>query len=547
MIIMLLRRISWLLIVLLASITTGNGDVRSSSEAEHVVVLANANDPNSIKIANHYIRKRGIPQANIIALPMSKKETISVREYVSSLHNPLLNALIEKKWIRAVKVREPDFMGRERVSVGLHNISYLVTTRGVPLRIANDLELIDSRLDELPKQYKVNRGSVDSELALLIGPSDSSMTAFLPNPLFENATVDVLYAKRVIRVSRLDGPSVDSIKRMIDRTLKAEAEGLIGRTYFDSGGPYKMGDQWIRSASELARGAFFETDCEVTKQVIDETGRFDAPAIYMGWYRPNAYGPWSRPRWPVPPGAIGFHLHSSSAATVRSASKGWVGAFVEQGYCATVGNVYEPYLDYTHHPNILLKALLEGCTLGEAVMRSNPVLSWQGVAIGDPLYRPFKVDLAAQLKMIKNNPLDGYVFLREINRLEANGEKDKALQFAQTKFRQRPSLPLADKLARLYTMRGEIKKAVEVLDVVHSIDTFAVDEVMLVKQMADFLSRQGEYESALEIYKILTKQEDLSTIQKILLFEDGAKVALKSGNAKLSLKWTTITERLKQE
>ena len=541
------KKILRLLIVCLIGILTLAEELWSSDEAKAVVVLANTNDPDSLEIANYYAEKRGIPATNIIDLPMSTKETISVREYVDKLHNPLLNALIEKEWVRAVKAREPDFTGRERVSVGLHRISYLVTIRGVPLRIANDAKLLDSRLKKIPDQFRVNEGSVDSELALLIGPLNTSMTAFVSNPMFAEAKSRGLEPERIIRVSRLDGPDVGAVKRMIDRSLKAETEGLMGRAYFDMGGPHALGDEWIRSASELARDAFFDTDCETTKRLMDETDRFDAPAIYMGWYRHHAYGPWSRPRWLVPPGAIGFHLHSGSANTVRSASEGWLGAFVKQGYCATVGNVYEPYLEYTHRPDILLGALLEGHTFGEAVVLSNPVLSWQGVSIGDPLYRPFKIDLDAQLQNATDNPFSAYVYLREINRLEAQEKADEALSFAQTQFRQHPSLPLIYRLAQLYVKSGEMEQAVKTLEIVRSVDIFAADAVMLVKEMADFLSELGGHKHALSVYKKLTGQKDLSEVQRIVLLEDGSKLALEVGNETLSLKWATAAKNLKQQ
>lgn len=541
---MLFEKMCQFVIVCLTITFMEVGKAWSSEELESVIILANSKDKDSIEIANYYAEKRGIPSANVIALPMSTQETISVREYIDALHNPLLNTLIEKEWVRVVKARKPDFTGRERVSAGLHSISYLVTTRGVPLRIANDPELLDFRLQRLPDKFKVNNGSVDSELALLLGPSNLSMTAFVPNPLFAGAT-STTNRERVIRVSRLDGPDVKAVKRLIDRTLKAEAEGLMGRAYFDIGGPHAPGDEWIRSACELARSAFFDTDFETTKRLMDETDRFDAPAIYMGWYRHHPYGPWSRPRWPVPPGAIGFHLHSFSATTVRSASKSWLGAFVNQGYCATMGNVFEPYLEYTHRPNILLGALLKGRTFGEAVMLSNPVLSWQGVAIGDPLYRPFKVDLDTQLQSATDEPLSAYVFLREINRLEATGDADKALLLAQERFRQQPALPLIQKLSQLHAKSGAMKKAVKALSLIRSIDVFADDEVMSVKGMADFLIEQGEYRFALDLYKTLINQRDLSVSQKIALFEDGSKLALKAGNGTLSLEWSTAATNLK--
>ena len=520
-------------------------DSWSFEEVESVVVLANANDPDSLAIANYYAKKRGIPQENIIALPLPIEETISVSDYVVVLHNPLLDVLIQKEWVRAVKDVKPDFMGRKRIVAGLHSISYLVTVRGVPLRIANDPELLDSRMQNLTSQFRVNNGSVDGELALLIGPVNLSMTAFVPNPLFKKSTSTTIGSERIIHVSRLDGPDVRAIKKMIDYTLEAETKGLMGRAYFDSGGPYDLGDEWIHSASKLAKEAFFDTDSETTKRVIDETDRFDAPAIYMGWYRQNAYGPWSQPRWPVPQGAIGFHLHSVSASTVRSASKGWIGAFVMQGYCATVGNVYEPYLEYTHHPEILLSELLKGRTFGEAAMSSNPVLSWQGVAIGDPLYRPFKVSLDEQLKAAKGNLEDTYVFLREINRLEAISGTEQALVFAENQFKQCPTLPLAYKLAQLYSKSDDMEKAVEILKIISAIDIFEVDEVMLVKEIADFLNDQDEYKLAVELYETLLNQNNLSKIQQIALFENGSKCARNTGNIALSLDWLKNAENLK--
>jgi len=519
----------------------------AADEADSVVILANSNDPGSLETANYYAQQREIPAANIIALPMPNKETISLREYVDTVHNPLLNRLIDQEWVRAVKARTPDKIGRERASVGIHTISYLVTTRGVPLRIANDPTLVDERLKRFPDAFMVNNGSVDSELALLIAPPNISITAFVPNPLFARPIGKGIDSERVIPVSRLDGPDVVAIKRMIDRSLQAESTGLVGRAYFDIGGPHAKGDEWIRAARELAKSAYFDTDFEDTKRLVDETDRYDTPAIYMGWYRRDAYGPWSQPRWPVPPGAIGFHLHSFSATTVRSTTSGWLGALISQGYCATVGNVYEPYLEYTHHPHLLLKALLEGRTFGEAVMLSNPVLSWQGVAIGDPLYRPFKVDLDTQLQEAGDNPLSAYIYLREINRLKSNEGLEEALAFAKTQFKQQPSLPLAYALAMLYVEKENIESALKVLELIRSMERFSIDEVMLVKAVADFFDQHDMPELALDFYRTLIDQTGLSKAQKTVLLKDGSEIALKQGRSKLYKQWTLAAQKLGQE
>ena len=520
--------------------------VLADAEADRVVVLANANDRGSVEIAQYYAQQRGIPEVNIVVLKMPKAETVTVREFVDTIYNPLLNALIQKGWMKAVKASGRDVVGRERVSVAAHHISYLVTTRGVPLRIANDATALGADLEQLPKQFQVNRGSVDSELALLAAPSNLSMTAFVPNPLFQQFTPAGLDAKRVIRVSRLDGPSVAAVKRLVARSLEAEQNGLMGRAYFDVGGPHAKGDGWINASRELAVKACFDVDIEKTKRLMDHRDRFDAPAIYMGWYRQNAYGPWREARWSVPPGAIAFHLHSFSATTVRSTGQGWLGAFVAQGYCATVGNVYEPYLEYTHHPHLLLDALLNGRSFGEAVMYSQPALSWQGVAIGDPLYRPFKVGLDAQLAGGMDGPYSTYVNLRQINRLKADAQHDAALAFARAQFVEQPTLALAYALAELYAAEGAEQQAVEALKIIRYISVIAADEVALVQQIADFLNQHGESDVAFDVYKKLLKQRDLAKSLRIALLEGGSKVARAVGDAGLSSRWSLSAQQLKQ-
>ena len=79
---------------------------QAAGEAAHVVVVVNANDSGSAEIANYYTEQRGIPEDNIIALKMPNKETVTVREFVDTIYNPLLNALIQKDWMNAVKANE---------------------------------------------------------------------------------------------------------------------------------------------------------------------------------------------------------------------------------------------------------------------------------------------------------------------------------------------------------------------------------------------------------------------------------------------------------
>lgn len=515
-----------------------------NDEAERVVIVVNSNDPSSLEIGQYYAQKRGIPKSNIIQLSTSTAEKITVREYVDTIYNPLLTELIAMGRVEGVRRSGPDRYGRVGMSVALNSVSYLVTIRGIPLRIANDPTLLEAKFAELPKQFQINQGAVDSELALLLAPAEVSMTALIQNPVFNKKRPLASDLSRLLRVTRLDGPDAVSVKKLVDRTLEAEETGLMGRAYFDIGGPHATGDEWFNAALDLAQAAHFDTDFETTKKRMGLNSRYDGPAIYMGWYKQNAYGPWAEPRWPVPPGAIGFHLHSFSATTMRNVKKGWLAAFVKQGYSVTMGNVYEPYLQHTHRPQHLLELLLEGHTFGEAVAYSNPALSWMGVAIGDPLYRPFKVNLSEQLSQEPDGSFSAYVYIREVNRLQSEVSDEAALKYARMKFVEHPTLAMAYKLSRLYSKQGKENEAGEALKIIRYITVFSNDEQMLVKKIADQLHRVGESALALEVYERLINQRNMKKELRIALLRGAAPIAADLGNSTQSSRWTLEARQL---
>ena len=88
-----------------------------------------------------------------------------------------------------------------------------------------------------------------------------------------------------------------------------------------------------------------------------------------------------------------------------------------------MGNVAEPYLEFTHHLDAFVSALIEGMNLGDAAYYALPTLSWQAVLLGDPLYQPFKVDLEEQLARLgeEQMALGQYAFIRKMRLLRAEG------------------------------------------------------------------------------------------------------------------------------
>jgi hypothetical protein len=115
----------------------------------------------------------------------------------------------------------------------------------------------------------------------------------------------------------------------------------------------------------------------------------DDCALYYGWYASSVSGPFTDPDFSFTPGAIAVHIHSFSASTLRRTDANWVGPLLSKGAAASLGNVYEPFLQMTAHLNIFNDRLLKGFTLAESAYMATRALSWMTVVVGDPLYRPY--------------------------------------------------------------------------------------------------------------------------------------------------------------
>lgn len=361
----------------------------ASDGAARLVILANANDPESIALAQYYAERRGVPRRNLVALPMAATGTITWHEYVAQIHEPLLQFLIGRGMIDALPSDLRDAFGRKRRAISGHRISYLVVCRGVPWRIGHDPAVTEKAPSPSANPgFLTNQAAVDSELSLLANGTSRGV-AFEANPLFAKDRPSFLDASAVIRVSRLDAPTAAQARRVVDSALAAEREGARGRYYVDLGGPTAAGDKWLEAAALQLAAAGLKGERETTAATFSGDAKLPDALFYLGWYAPSACGPFAREDFAFSPGAVALHIHSFSATDLRSTTEGWCGALVACGAAATFGNVFEPYLQLTLRPDLLVRALLRGGTLGEAAYYATPVLSWQGVVIGDPLYRPF--------------------------------------------------------------------------------------------------------------------------------------------------------------
>ena len=387
-----------------------------------VVILVNEDDDESIDLGYYYALKREVPIENIIHLPLSAEESISWDEYLETLHNPMMAWLIGAGWFEGFTSDRKDALGRNIAIVNDHKLEALVICKGVPLKIDNDPSRLppEDTYSESRKPFYSNRSSVDSELAILPLPK-ANIDAFFPNPLFRRTESRNLFDVDPLVVGRLDGPSYELARALIDRALEAENEGIAGRAYVDISGPHEMGDEWLEKLVTNMEKNGFDVETNREGGRFNRVDRFDEPLLYFGWYSGGVDGPFSNYSFSFPPGAIALHIHSFSSSTVRDSRKGWVAPLIVRGVTGTFGNTSEPYLYFTHQPHLIMEGLYKGLSLGQAALYSHPGLSWVSAYFGDPLYQP-----PLELRVPSKNQYD-VIRMAEIARGVGNATAYKAV------------------------------------------------------------------------------------------------------------------------
>lgn len=563
-------------VVIVACLTLVGALPAQSDDAAKLVVVANSNDHESLELARYYMSARQIPEKNLIALPFPNVETLSWAQFSEEVYNPLRKRLIDEQWLNALSAGGKDPAGREIYSVLGHNISYLVLCRGVPLRIADDQSIVrehdrtqlkdflhvvtgtkgeNETLVAAMETFKTTAASVDAELALIaLGGVPGTVGPAL-NPLFGANSPGLLQRQRTLKVTRLDGPTLADCKQLVDSALAGEKYGLMGRVYVDQDGRmdggYLQGNRWMASIAQRARQMGFSVTEDLTQPTFPMTQRFDAPAIYFGWWTYDADGPFLLPGYSLPPGSIAVHLHSFSADTLRKKAgepeSRWVGPLVAAGAACTVGNVWEPYLQFTHHLDSLFEALSMGAPFGDAAYYALPVLSWQAIAVGDPLYRPFKVGLAEQLNQIDLPEVVShaqYVVLNRMALLDKDGNPERALDYGLHAYNKVGGRALALELARRLVKNGDTKKAREMLLIQANVGFLPPDQWVLMVDMAKFLQNDlREPKASVRIFRSLLEMPRLPAEFERAILPDAISAALGAGETRLSKEWH---ERLKQ-
>ena len=487
---------------------------------DEVVVVYNKRMPESRSVAEYYAQARQVPKKQIYGFAMTTNEVMSREEFRDTLQLPLARRLDSDNLWRFGFVTIPATSGGlEHVEyrVVASRIRYAVLCYGVPLKIAPDPNLPGSLTNGIKPELLRNEAAVDSELAWLpMVKTGVSLAGPMQNWVYGVTNTALLNPTNgILLVARLDGPSADIAKGLVDKALAAERDGLWGRAYFDARGlpktdSYYLGDEWIQEGAEICSELGFETTLDDKPETFPASFPMSQIAIYCGWYDGNVSGPFALPKVEFMPGAFAYHLHSFSADTIRSEDRNWCGPLLAKGATCTMGCVYEPYLSGT--PNIaafLARWMANGFTFGEAAWTAQPVLSWQTTVIGDPLYRPFAKPLQllyAQLEQ-RHSPLSEWPCLRTVDLALAHGASIFRLaNYLENLNATTNSAVLTEKLADLYEREGKPSSAIETYQRALALNPSPEQRIRLRLTLGGKLEDQNRDQEAYDNYQQLLQE-----------------------------------------
>jgi uncharacterized protein (TIGR03790 family) len=355
-------------------------------------------------VADYYASQRGVPSSNVIGLTgLGTGEEISAADYLNVIWPQVESALATR------------------------NISTIVTTKGLPLRIRNDTpnpaapsgqytyndaagiqrtlysdtwKTYSSLESELTRVNTIGTRSGPDWLntALLQMGDQTYMDLSVPNPAanpyyrktaafnHSNPAMGGMYL-----TSRLDGFTVADVTSSIDKAKKAFMMPTSSYIVMDDD-PNADVDRMPQLKNVLVSNN--------QKYVYDNTADpvTTAPGLVMGYVSHGTHGGGLNPGYI--PNQLSFTLTNGAVfSTFESfngysfeqggnhAGQGLVAEWIAKGGTAGIGNVEEPMngSDNVANEDQMFKMLLNGYTWGEAAWSSLRQLSYVNTVVGDPL------------------------------------------------------------------------------------------------------------------------------------------------------------------
>lgn len=355
-------------------------DAQVQALAARTLVVYNAAYPDSVSVANYYASRRSIPSQNLCAISPAAADTVTWNQYLTTVKAPIQNCLN---------------------AVGRTNILYIVFTYQTPYDVtsANGLTFyaVDSYVADIWDQYATQdfypypnlwQTHAYYQEAQNQGNFYQPFVSFADYRAQQNAQL-------IYSVWRLDAPTPELAKGLVDKAIAAENSGLTGQSCLDrnQGDITKIYDfdygevEWdMHRAAQFSSQAGFAVTEDSNQEEFGTPPAPDCPnaAFYSGWYSLNHYN--DAFTWNT--GAIGWHIDSASAFNPRGGAN-WSANAIQKGITVTTGSVNEPLSTGLVREGGAFRDLFQGANVGDAFLRNTRWLKWVVLYLGDPLYQPF--------------------------------------------------------------------------------------------------------------------------------------------------------------
>ncbi len=363
-----MKKIKFLSFTLYATLITGVGLFFIGSfgasishagyfDYDDVVVVVNDTSATSTTIGTYFQTARSIPDSHMIHISTPETETITRSVFDSDIRTPIENYLTSNNLASST--------------------NYIVTTKGVPLRISGTTS--------------TSHASVDQELMLILGSQASLLDGdnfgisayYNTNTQFSNTSYGNYLA------TRLTGYTIQQVEDLIDRsTIATTIDSGIFVLDVDTNRDnptYQNVNDWMRTAGPLlsAKGYSVTLD-ETTTYLTNQTNVLG----YYSWGSNDCCDVNNGiPGNTYVNGAIGETAVSTSARSFAyppTYGQSLVADWIAEGISGMSGYVYEPYTTALAHADILFDRYTSGYTLADSFGMASYALSWQQVVVGDP-------------------------------------------------------------------------------------------------------------------------------------------------------------------
>ena len=329
-----------------------------------VAVIINTNSTLSDSIGKYFIGARNIPASNVIYISAPVTEEIDSLQF-ENLRNQVEQHLITNNLVES--------------------INYLVTTKGVPLKVFRGNTFSTSS----------GSSSVESELCLILGQYASyiGQAGKLISPYWQ---VKEDFTKKrfgFYLVTRLDGYTFIDIKKMIDNAVSVDSKVLsYGKFVFDADPTRSMVEGTLNGYMKSSALALQSRQHSV---VFDSTTVFlthlSNVLCYASWGSNDAnaktYTDNAKPYHTFLPGSIAETYVSTSARSFSPSTiygQSLVADLISEGICGVKGYVYEPFSSAMANVQYVFPMYADGFTMAESFYSASLYLSWMDVIIGDP-------------------------------------------------------------------------------------------------------------------------------------------------------------------